>query len=134
MFKFNKKYFILAIILLIVELIIGFYVHDQFIRPWGGDFLVVILLYCFVMCFLNISLYSAAIYVLIFSYIVEFLQYLHIVKFLGLQKSGAANIIIGNSFAWSDILAYTLGIALVLLLEKSRLLKPKNEEKIKLWY
>jgi hypothetical protein len=59
-----------------------------------------------------------AIGILVFSYIVEALQYLHIVKRLGLNHSKLANIIIGNSFSWEDILCYTIGIAIVVLTEK----------------
>jgi len=43
--KFNKKFFLLTVFLFIVELYIGFFVQDDFIRPYGGDFLVVILIY-----------------------------------------------------------------------------------------
>jgi len=92
--------------------------HDKIIRPYVGDLLVVILLYCLLKSFVNISVLKAAIFVLLFSYIVEFLQYLNLIKYLGLQKSRLANIILGNYFEWIDLLAYTFGIAIVVLVEK----------------
>jgi len=52
-FTFNKTYFALAILLFIVEVFIGMYVKDNFIRPYGGDFLVVILLYFLVRAFFS---------------------------------------------------------------------------------
>lgn len=118
-FAFSKKYFLLAIALFIVEVLIGAYMHDRFIRPYVGDFLVVILLYCLVKSFIQASATPVAIAVLVFSYIVEVLQYFNMVKLLGLQDSKMANILLGNHFAWEDILAYTLGTALVLIAEKA---------------
>jgi hypothetical protein len=40
------------------------------------------------------------------------------VKHLGLQHSRLANIVLGNHFEWGDMLAYTLGILLLLLLPR----------------
>lgn len=120
MFRFHKTYFLLAAVLFAVEVYIGMYVRDTIIRPYGGDFLVVILLYCLVKSFVNTPVVPAAVGVLLFSYLIEGLQYLKVVEWLGLQHNRLARIIIGTSFAWSDIIAYTLGIVVVLALEKAR--------------
>lgn len=114
-FTFNKTYFALAILLFIIEVFIGIYVKDNFIRPYGGDFLVVILLYFLVKAFFNISVFRAAIYVLMFAFAVEFAQYFKIVEILGLQDSKLARIVIGTSYAFEDLVAYFLGIATVLI-------------------
>ena len=114
---FYSKYFISALVLFFIEIVIGAYVHDAIIRPYGGDFLVVILIYCLVKSFFNTPLYKTALYVLLFSYVVEGLQYFRIIYILGLEHSRMARVIIGTSFAWTDILMYTLGIGLVLLVE-----------------
>lgn len=118
MFGFNRKYCALAISLFIIEVLIALYMHDAFIRPYAGDFLVVILLYCMVRSVWQAPVLKVAIGVLIFSYIVETLQYFNFVKLIGLSHSRVATIIIGNHFAWEDIIAYTLGIAVVILIEK----------------
>lgn len=120
MFKFNINYFVLTLLLFAVEIVIGFRIHDAIIRPYGGDFLVVVLLYSLVKSFFDSEAGLTALSVLVFSYLIETLQYFHIVNILGLEKSRIACIIIGTSFAWTDILAYTLGILLVLLVEKIR--------------
>jgi len=114
-FTFKKAYFFLAVLLFIVEVFIGMYVKDDFIRPYGGDFLVVILLYFLVRAFFNISVFKAALYVLIFSFAVEFAQYFKIVEILGLQDIELARIVIGTSYAFEDLVAYFLGIVAVLL-------------------
>lgn len=118
--KHNLYYLILTIILFVIEICIALFVHDQFIRPYLGDFLVVILIYCFLKSFLNTPVVSTAIGVLLFAYTVEVLQYFKLVELLGLQHSRAARIIIGSSFEWQDMLAYTAGIAAVILWEKRR--------------
>jgi len=111
--QFNKQYFLFTCLLFLVELGIALFVRDAFIRPYGGDFLVVILLYYLVRTFYNTSAIKVAIGVLIFSYIVEVLQYFQIVNLLGLKGNRPAEIIIGTGFSWEDMVAYTLGIMLV---------------------
>lgn len=118
MFGFNWKYLCWSIILLGIEVFIALFINDRIIRPHIGDLLVVILIYCFVRSFLNISVWIAAIGVLLFSYVVEVLQYINVVKLLGVDHSRFARIIIGTTFNWLDILAYTVGILVVLFIEK----------------
>ncbi len=116
-FRFQKKYFLLGVFLFGIEVLIAVYIQDGFIRPYLGDFLVVILLYCLIKSFIDIPVLSLSISVLLFSYVVEILQYFNFVQLIGLEDSRLANIIIGNSFAWKDLLAYTFGILMVLWLE-----------------
>jgi hypothetical protein len=106
-----------------IEVLIAMFLHDGIIRPYIGDLLVVMLIYCFVRSFFKLSVLNAAIGTVIFAYLVEFLQYLNLIQILGLQKSKVANLVLGNFFEWIDMLAYTLGIALVLVVEKTRSLK-----------
>ena len=56
--------------------------------------------------------------VLIFSYVVEFSQYFNLIKYVGLEKSTIANIVMGHSFEWADMIVYTLGILIVILVER----------------
>ena len=117
MYKSNPLYFIGFLLLLMIEILIAIYAHDDFIRPFLGDFLVVIMIYCFVKSFIKGSVFKIAIGVLVFSYFIEIAQYFDAVKILGLADHKLANIIIGNYFSFVDLLMYTLGILLVLLLE-----------------
>lgn len=117
MFKFNKNYLFIAIFLFITEVLIALYAHDQIIRPYGGDYLVVILLYCFFKSFMRTDYKIIAINVLIFSILIEISQYFQLVNILGLQNSEIMRTIIGTSFAWIDILAYLMGILTVICIE-----------------
>ncbi|MEO6548041.1 MAG: DUF2809 domain-containing protein [Ferruginibacter sp.] len=118
--KFNLLYFATAIILFIIEILIARYAHDKFVRPYIGDLLGVILLYCFIKSFIVLRVLVIAAAVLAFSYIVEVMQYFNIINKLGLQHSKIARVVMGTSFAWMDILAYTIGIALMLCIEKAQ--------------
>lgn len=118
MLTFNKKYFGLTILIFVTEVLIALFVKDRFIRPYIGDVLVVILIYCFIKSFLKLPVLPTAIFVLIFSFSIEFLQYFNLVEKLGLESSKFARIVIGTSFSWIDLLTYFVGILIVLAAEK----------------
>lgn len=125
LFRFNRKYFLFAIVLFIVEVCIAKYAHDAIVRPYVGDLLVVILLYCMAKSILNTDPYKTAIAVLFFAYFIELLQYLQIIKWLGLEHNALARTIIGTSFEWIDMMAYTIGTAIVIICIK--IFSPKGE-------
>jgi hypothetical protein len=118
MLTFNKNYFGVAILIFFIEILIALYVNDSIVRPYFGDVLVVILMYCFLKSFLQLSVSTVSIAVLLFSFTIEFLQYLNIVATLALEKSKIARTVIGTSFSWIDLLTYVIGIAIVLGVEK----------------
>lgn len=118
MLHFNKTYFGLTAVLLLIEVVIALFVKDRFIRPYLGDVLVVILIYCFVKSFIKISVYKAALGVLLFAFTIEILQYCSLVEKLKLQHNTVAKTVIGTSFSWEDILAYIAGVLIVLIVEK----------------
>lgn len=118
--RFHKRYFLYAVVLFFIEVLIALYVRDAIIRPYGGDFLVVILIYYFVRAFFTFSALSAAIGVLLFAYVIEILQYFKLVNLLGLQDIELARIVIGTGFSWWDMLAYTLGIVVVYWMDAFR--------------
>lgn len=113
----NKKYLTATVVLFLVELFIGFYMHDDIVRPFVGDLLVVILIYCFVMSFFKINIITAALGTLLFAYATEISQYYHLVNMLGWGGSKFARIIMGTSFSWMDMLMYTAGVILVVIIE-----------------
>lgn len=115
--KLNGYYFCWTLLLFLTEVLIEKYVHDKVIRPYVGDLLVVILLYCFVRSFFNFPIKATAFGVLFFAYGIEALQYLNFIKLIGLQDYYWANILMGNYFEWMDLIAYTTGIVIVLLFE-----------------
>ncbi|WP_139068386.1 hypothetical protein [Flavobacterium glycines] len=60
MLHFNKTYFAFTVLLFLAETLIALFVNDQLIRPYFGGILVVILTYCFIKSFFNVSVGTAA--------------------------------------------------------------------------
>lgn len=118
MFTFHKTYFYLTLLIFCVEVFIAVFVRDNFVRPYLGDILVVILIYCFLKSFLNLSVLKTALFVLLLAFSIEFLQYLKFIELLGLENSSFGGTILGTSFDWLDLLNYTIGIVILLLAEK----------------
>jgi hypothetical protein len=116
-FRFNKYYFALAVLLFNVEVLIADFMHDSIIRPYGGDFLVVILVYCAIKAFIKSNLWVTAIGVLMLSFAVETGQYYHFIYKMGWENSAIARNLLGTTFRWEDLLAYTLGMVLVVMVE-----------------
>jgi len=114
---FNLRFFLLTILFFVTEVLIALYVRDNFVRPYVGDYLVVILIYCAVRTFIKANPIKIAIAVLLFAYLVEVLQYFRIVDRLGLSGNLVAKTVIGYGFEWLDMLAYTLGVITILLVE-----------------
>ncbi|MBO4449369.1 MAG: DUF2809 domain-containing protein [Clostridiales bacterium] len=110
----RKRLFYLTatLVLLAVEIFIGLFVHDGFVRPFIGDVLVVILIYTFIRIFIPEKVRLLPLYVFIFSVAVEILQYFRIVEVLGLQDNRFFSTVIGTSFDIRDILCYFVGCAL----------------------
>lgn len=117
MFVFSFRYFLLAFHLFIIEVLIALYITDNFVRPYVGDYLVVMLIYCAVRTFIKANPVKIAIAVLLFAYLVEVLQYFRIVDRLGLTGNTLAKTVIGYGFEWLDMLAYTLGVLTIVLIE-----------------
>lgn len=119
MFQFSLRFFLAALLRFITEVLIALYVHDSIIRPYVGDFLVVILMYCAVKAFVKISSIKLAIGVLLFACIIETLQYFNFVKIIHLENNKLAKTILGYGFEWIDILAYTLGTITIFLIDSN---------------
>ena len=111
---FNRHYFYSTVLLFLIEVYIAVFIEDRFIRPFVGDVLVVILIYCFVKSFWKVRSNIAAVSVFIFACAIEGLQYLNLIDKLGLRQDKLLVIIFGSTFDWNDILAYALGTALIL--------------------
>ena len=117
---FDKGYFQLALLLFLAEVFIGRNMHDSIIRPFGGDFLVVIFIYSLIKGFFNTRVYPTAFGVLIFAWAVEVSQYFHLVNLLGPGHSTTARLLLGTTFSFVDLLVYALGILLVIIVEQAR--------------
>jgi hypothetical protein len=107
--KKRLLYFSCFLLLFGIETGIAVFVHDRIVRPYIGDVLVTMLVYYFVRTIFPFRYHWMPFYVFIFACIIEFLQYLRIIEFLGLAENPVARTVIGTSFSWIDILCYGAG-------------------------
>jgi hypothetical protein len=119
MLRFHTRYALLSLGLLIIEVLIALFVHDRVIRPFVGDVLVVILIYGFIRTFFRFDKLAVAVGTWLFAVGIEVLQYFNFAARLGFGDNKLLNIILGSTFDWFDILAYSLGIGLLLWLDKT---------------
>ncbi|MFE8729698.1 ribosomal maturation YjgA family protein [Aeromonas hydrophila] len=100
---------------LIVIFGIGFYAEGAFWRGFLGDVMIVVLLFSFFNMIVIQPAWRGAIAALILSFVVETFQYFHLVDFLGIENK-FIRIVIGTHFDWLDIIAYTLGFLICLVI------------------
>lgn len=116
--KFNLKYLIIAIVLFLIEVLIATKLKDFFfIRAYLGDVFVVMLIYYFVLAFIDFNKTKLIIRIFIFSCLIEFAQYFHFAEILGFKDNQLMMIVLGNSFSWIDILCYGAGCLLLYMSE-----------------
>lgn len=104
------------VILTGIEILIGMFVHDSFVRPYLGDVLVVMVLYCLVRIFVPDKIRMLPLYLFLFVAGVEVLQGLQIADKLGIT-SPVLRTMIGTVCDVKDILCYAVGCALLGLYE-----------------
>lgn len=129
----NKRitYLIFTIILLTVEVLIALFIHDDFVRPYIGDVLVVMVLYTFIRIFVPEKIKMLPSYILCLAVLVEILQYFRIVEVLGLQDNRFFSVLIGSVFDMKDIICYALGCTLIVIgqmVYKMSRISPKNRK------
>ena len=117
----NKKkrliYLLAFTVLLITEVLIALYVHDNIVRPYIGDVIVVILIYCAIRVVFPTGVKLLPLYVFLFALTVEILQYFDFVTLLGLNDITVLRIALGSTFSFPDIVCYAVGCTLVYITE-----------------
>ena len=121
-----RYYSFCFLVFLFVEFAIAVYARDNFVRPFLGDLLVIVLLYCLLSALValrpswNLSLGTTkrVVMVLLFAFMIEFLQLAKITTYLGLSQYHLVHLILGSTFDPKDFLAYCLGGISILLMER----------------
>lgn len=111
---------IAALLLFLAELYIGIFQHDNWIRSYLGDVLVIMLLYCIIRCVTPLRPTYGWILpteLLGFCCMVELLQLWGLVDQFHIQNQ-LLRILIGTSFAPEDLLSYAIGFLPLLLYEQ----------------
>ena len=115
---FSRRHALLALLLFGIELLIGALLDDGFIRPFVGDVLVVMLIYCLIRTWIRLPAIPLASGVLLFATLVETGQYFHLADRLGVGHIPLARILIGSTFDPKDLLAYLAGTLITCTLSR----------------
>lgn len=103
-----------------------------FIPLWIGDFLYAVMIYFLVRIFFPSKKFWFVILLSLFiCYCIEFLQLYQAKWIIDLRKTLFGRYVLGQGFLWSDILAYTFGISLTFIIEKSFLKYYNNESRFR---
>ena len=111
--RLRLGYGLAALLILVAEVLIALFVRDRFIRPYGGDILVTLLICCVIRVILP-QKYRLPIGggVLLFAVLVEVGQYFGLVYLLGLGHIELFRILMGTGFSWWDMVCYAAGCVL----------------------
>ncbi|NJK77146.1 MAG: DUF2809 domain-containing protein [Microcoleus sp. SU_5_6] len=113
--RFHRRSFILFSIIFVIEVMIALFFRDRWIRPLLGDVLVVMAIAYLIHAFFAIRLQKIAIGTLIFAYSIELLQLFKIIDIFGWRDSQLAHLTIGTTFDWRDLIAYAIGVGIVII-------------------
>lgn len=104
-----------------------------FIPLWIGDFLYAVMIYFLVRIFFpSKKIWFVILLSLFICYCIEFLQLYQAKWIIDLRKTLFGRYVLGQGFLWSDILAYTFGISLTFIIEKSFLKYYNNESRFRI--
>ena len=117
---FRPGYALAALAIFLVEVAIALWVRDAWVRPFGGDALAVILVYCGLRAVTRLRVVPAALIAVVVGFVVEAGQALHLADRLGLTENGVARVVLGASFSVGDLVAYAVGGLIVVLVERAR--------------
>ena len=118
MFQFHLKYFLIFLSIFVVEVIIATNIKDTFIRPYFGDYLVILLVYSFLLSFINTNKNKIAIGVLVFAFAVEMTQYFQFLSYFNLEKNRILRIVAGNTFSVEDVFIYTFAFLTIIFFNR----------------
>jgi hypothetical protein len=110
-------------ILLLVTIFLGIMSRKTTLIPLGvGDLLYAIMIYIIVrILFIHKKAWQIIIVSLLICYGIEILQLYQANWIIELRKTLFGRYVLGQGFLWSDILAYTFGIAIASIIEKNTL-------------
>jgi len=107
---------IIFLILTVLEVLIALFVHDNFIRPFVGDVIVVAVIYYFIRIFFPDGIKYLLLYIFIFCTIYEFSQLLGLTQLIS-GDNEFLRILFGSTFDVWDIVCYAVGCTIIGMVE-----------------
>lgn len=116
--NYRRIHIILTFLLLGISALIAFYSRELgSIRGYIGDVVIVMFLYSLVRTFHDIGRMYTFLGVVIFAYLIEWLQYLDILDILHIRGNTILKLALGSVFDPYDLIAYTVGWILIFLID-----------------
>jgi hypothetical protein len=118
--KNRLKYALITLFVVIIGLASRHFSHylPEWINFWLGDSLWAVMVYfIFRSILITSSLRQAAIYSLLFSYAIEISQLYHSAWIDTIRHTRFGGLVLGFGFLWSDMVAYTVGIAMAVVVD-----------------
>lgn len=115
--QFRFRYLVITGVVFAVLVLIETQLDSGFIRYSVGDALAAVLLYSILMAFSPWSRILCAGVSLTIAFAIEASQALNLIDRLGITPNRFTDVVFGNTFTWGDLLAYTAGIAITLVVE-----------------
>lgn len=113
--KIRLPYIVATVVLLTVEVLIGAFVHDDFVRPFVGDVLVTALL-CTMGRIVLPRWRWLPLVVMLFATVVELSQLIELDRILGVEGT-AIGTAIGSTFDIADLICYAVGCVMFFICE-----------------
>ncbi len=99
--------------MLLIEVGIAIFVRDDFVRPYIGDVLAVMVVYAGIRTIWPRGVKWLPAYVFLFAVGVEVSQYVGLVRWLGVQDNRIVSVLLGGVFDLKDVLCYGVGCLIV---------------------
>ena len=126
--RFSRGYFLAFLAVLAIEIFIAIAVRDSIVRPFVGDVLVVVLLYCLVRALTRLPVRAAIGGVFAFACCVELAQWLQLGVRLGIPPKSILGVMLGTHFDPLDFAAYGCGALVIGWYEAKRRATPSQPQ------
>ncbi|WP_246582924.1 DUF2809 domain-containing protein [Clostridium simiarum] len=95
------------------------YLLPKFLANYAGDVLWALMVFFgFRFILIKKSTYFVGIVAISFSYLIEISQLYHKPWIDAIRRTALGGLVLGYGFLWSDILCYTIGVAIGIILDK----------------
>lgn len=124
--KIRLIYAAAFVLLLGIEVCIALFVHDSFVRPYIGDVLVAVVVYCAARIVLPWRFWLMSAVVFLFAATVELVQLTPLSQMF--PEGGFIATVLGSTFDPKDLLCYAAGSILCLLWDIFIVRKCRNDK------